>query len=215
LALKYTLSSKIYFQSLLSRPNSPKLLDSYFVPLWEELYKLTRGVHTSDAQLGASFDLHAYLILFSGDLPAMSKFLCLKRHNGYAPSRFCLIRGSPLRWNNKGTYYTALHAPRHSGRNQDDGWNPRERPLRTQATLQDHLTEIAEADTQGHQDRLSTHYGINRLSKVLRIPGLSFLNSFPHDLMHLLFEIYTHHYSNNGPAQGNLKVANQLKPAII
>jgi hypothetical protein len=169
-------------------PHSPKLLDSYFAPLREELYKLARGVRTYDAQLGASFDLHAYLILFSGDLPAMSKFLCLKGHNGYAPCRFCLIRGSPLRRNNKVTYYAALRAPRHSGQNQDDGWNPRELPLRTRATLQDHLTEIAEADTQGHRDRLSTHYGINRLSKVLRIPGLSFPKSFPHDLMHLLFE---------------------------
>jgi Transposase family tnp2 len=59
-------------------PHSPKALDSFFIPLIEEFAKLAHGIRTYDAEMKTSFNLHAYLINFSGDLPAMSKLLCLK-----------------------------------------------------------------------------------------------------------------------------------------
>jgi Transposase family tnp2 len=72
-------------------PNGPKCLDSLLVPLIEELHHLACGVCTYDAATNEHFDLHAYLILFSGDLPAMLKLLCLRGNNPYCPCHFCLI----------------------------------------------------------------------------------------------------------------------------
>jgi Transposase family tnp2 len=127
-------------------PNGPKCLDSFFVPLIEELHCLARGVHTYDAATNEHFDLHAHLILFSGDLPAMSKLLCLRGTNAHCPCRFCLIRGEHDQTKRPGkqaktTYYPALQAPRRLGQRRDDGWDPNNLPVCTYNTHLAHLTE--------------------------------------------------------------------------
>lgn len=37
--------------------------------------------------------LHAYVLSFSGDLPALSKIMCTTGHNSYKACRFCTIQG--------------------------------------------------------------------------------------------------------------------------
>lgn len=163
-------------------PHTPKSLDSFFIPLLDELSELAKGVRTYDALSAQSFELHAYLILFSGDMPAISKLLCLKGHNGYCPCRFCLIQGQ--RPQGSTTYYPVLMPPTQ----RDVTWNPYDLPPRTRANLNEHLTEMYQATTITHRNDLSTHYGVNRLSIFLRNPSFQFPDSFPYDIMHLFFE---------------------------
>lgn len=171
-------------------PNAPKCLDSFFVPLIEELHQLACGLRTYDVATGETFDLRAYLILFSGDLPAMSKLLCLRGHNAYFPCRFCLIRGERdeiERPAKKSTYYPALKSPRRPGQSRDDRWNPNSLPVRTHDIHIRHLTEIMNAEPT-HREKLGTYYGVNRLSRLLCLKSLKLPGSFPHDIMHLFFE---------------------------
>jgi Transposase family tnp2 len=79
--------------TIISGPNGPKCRNSFFMPLIEEHHRLAHGVRTYNATTNEHFNLHAYLILFSGDLPAMSKLLCLRGNNAYCPCHFCLIQG--------------------------------------------------------------------------------------------------------------------------
>jgi hypothetical protein len=169
-------------------PQSPKSLNSFFVPFVEEYLQLAEGVHTYDARARESFNMHTYPLTAFGDLPAMSKLLCLKGHNGYSPCRFCLIRGERMYGMRNKCYYSPLRAPKRPGVQDDDGWDPRALPRRTHENLQEHLWEINEAPTAKAKEKLSTHYGINSMSQIDQIPSLTFPDSFPHDIMHLLFE---------------------------
>jgi hypothetical protein len=164
-------------------PKSPKSIDSFMIPLIDECIALAHGIRTYDTLTKQNFMLHAYLLTFSGDLPAMSKVLCLKGHNGFCPCRYCLITGSLLGT----TYYPVLTPPRIPGQVRNK-WDPRNLPLRTRQIHIRHLTEINQIIGQQRQDDLSIQYGVHRLSFIMRIPSLQLPISFPHDIMHLFFE---------------------------
>ena len=51
------------------------------------------GVECWDAYSGQQFTLHAYILSWSGDIPALTKLMCLMGHNSYMGCRFCYIRG--------------------------------------------------------------------------------------------------------------------------
>ena len=72
-------------------PEASKALDLFLIPFIKECIQLAHGIHTFDAHAGESFDVHAYLLTVFGDLPAMSKLLCLKGVNSHSPHHFCLI----------------------------------------------------------------------------------------------------------------------------
>ena len=176
---------------VISGPNGPKSLDSFLVPLIEELNRLACGICTYDAATDEHFDLHAYLILFSCDLLAMSKMPCLRGHTAYFPCRFCLIRGERVKIKQPGkkassTYYPTLQAPQQLGQRRDNGWDPNNLPVRTHNVHTTHLTEILSAEPI-RRDKLGMHYGVNRLSRLLPLKSLSLPDSFPHDIMHLFF----------------------------
>ena len=168
-------------------PSSPKSLDSFFIPFIEECKALARGVQTFDASIRQCFQLHAYLIAAFGDMPAISKLLCLKGHNGYCPCRCCLLRGERNRAKSGLTYYSPLCGPKRPDEVTDDGWNPHDLPLRTHEGHQAHLDEINQGATVQIRQQLATHYGINGNSLLLSLPLISFPDSFPYDIMHLFF----------------------------
>jgi len=74
-------------------PKSVKDVDSFLWPLYDELVDLARGVKTLDLQSHEFFKLRAYLLLAFGDIPAISKLMSMKGHNGCSPCRSCGIRG--------------------------------------------------------------------------------------------------------------------------
>jgi Transposase family tnp2 len=169
-------------------PKSPKSLDSFFIPLVEECKTLAHGIQTYDALSHQSFELHAYLITFSGDLPAISKLLCLRGHGSYSPCRCCLMKGTRIHGTRNSKYYPVLVRPRRPGQTHEPDYDPLNLPLRTQDNLREHLLEMCNADSAQWREELGMEYGINRLSMVLRIGSLKFPMHFPHDIMHLFFE---------------------------
>jgi hypothetical protein len=141
-----------------------------------------------DALSGGSFDMHAYVITAFGDIPAMSKLLTLKGHNGYSPCRFCMIRGERNKNGAKAPYYVPLRSPIRPGEAQDDGWYPRNLPMHTLDNLHTHLKGIKEGHNKPARRNLHKFYGVKKKSLLLRIPSLAFPSSFPIDIMHLFFE---------------------------
>lgn len=76
-------------------PKSVKDVDSFLIPLYDELARLSEGVEGAlDLTAQEWFVLHAYLILLFGDIPAISKLLMMKGHNGHSPCRYCEIKGT-------------------------------------------------------------------------------------------------------------------------
>src|SRR6266542_2414526 len=51
------------------------------------------GVLCYDAFMQCEFTLHAYIIAWTGDIPALSKVMNITGHNLYSGYRFCNIRG--------------------------------------------------------------------------------------------------------------------------
>ena len=67
-------------------PMSVKDVDSFLIPLYDTLAQLSEGVDGAlDLTAEEFFVLRAYLILLFGDIPAISKLLMMKGHNGYSP----------------------------------------------------------------------------------------------------------------------------------
>ena len=68
-------------------------IDSFILPLVEELAKLAVGVSAYDSQNCEIFCLRTHLILAFGDMPAIAKILCMMGHNGLCPCQMCKIIG--------------------------------------------------------------------------------------------------------------------------
>ena len=51
------------------------------------------GVLCYDAFMQCEFILYAYIIAWTGDIPAFSKVMNITGHNSYLSCRFCDIRG--------------------------------------------------------------------------------------------------------------------------
>jgi hypothetical protein len=136
----------------------------------------------------------------------MSKLLCLRGTNAYCPCRFCLIQGERDQTKRPGkkdrtTYYPALQVPRRLGQRRDDGWDPNNLPVCTYNTHVAHITEIRDAEPN-FREKLGMYYGINRLSRLLRLKSLRLPDSFPHNIMHLFFEnicpLLREHWTGSG-----------------
>jgi len=194
-----TLQKNIIFLCFIPGPGQPKDLNSFLVSLVEELTHLARGIpNTYDADTCTFFCLHAYLIIVFGDMPAIVKAMCMKGHNGMSCCRICSIIGQKhtkatamqqggQELGISTTYYPALQGP--------DGvsvWTIRElvSSPRTHKDFDMYYKEInALPQTPKHlQDGKCKQYGVNKKSILFNVPGINFGRSFPHDLMHAIFE---------------------------
>ncbi|QRW11103.1 Transposase family tnp2 [Ceratobasidium sp. AG-Ba] len=105
-------------------PKECKDINSFLVPLIDELLELADGVEASKVASkvdnfvgeGVKFRLHAFLIIVFGDIPAISKLLLLRGHGAIVPCRTCLIKATPYRKPNRlgrdhVTYYVPLTRP--------------------------------------------------------------------------------------------------------
>lgn len=92
-------------------PKQPKNIDSFLIPLIDELIKLMRGVPAYDVtQNHRLFVLRAYLITVFGDMPAVAKLMRMKGVNAIFPCRACNIQGIRDSSNLRSTaHYTPLH----------------------------------------------------------------------------------------------------------
>jgi hypothetical protein len=144
----------------------PRELDTFLRPLVDELLLLDKGVDAFDSYRMAPFQLKAWVMMVTGDGPALANAIGMKRPgNALRPCRTCEIKAEKSR----NTYYVP-----HSRYNFS---NP---PLRKDLRDLIKLVEVANSD----EHRKLT--GITRSSILLELRSLHFPQSFPADIMHLI-----------------------------
>jgi hypothetical protein len=161
-------------------PKSVKDVDSFLVPLYEELAQLSEGVDGAlDVTAREFFVLRAYLILLFGDIPAISKLLMMKGHNGYCPCRYCEIKG--MRNPGEKVNYVPLYR-------EEGAYNPHTLRYRHHRRFIRQAKKVIAADTVAESNRLSRKYGIKGLPGFFLLGSVKFPVSCPFDFMHLVFE---------------------------
>ena len=123
--------------------------------------------------------LRAYLILLFGNIPAISKLLMMKGHNGYSPCQCCEIKGT----RNPGEKVN--NVPLHC---EEGAYDPHTLRYRRHCRFIKQATQVIAANTVAESNRLSCKYGIKGLPGLFLLGSVKFPASFPFDFMHLIFE---------------------------
>ncbi|GBB96183.1 hypothetical protein RclHR1_00270029 [Rhizophagus clarus] len=85
-------------------PKQPQDFNSFLYPLIQEMKMLQDGILCYDGNKKENFTLCAHILAWTGDLPALSKVLCLTGHNSYSGCRFCNLQRT-LNETNRHVYY--------------------------------------------------------------------------------------------------------------
>lgn len=182
-------------------PKQCKDLNSFLIPLLEELLELADGVESGKvasnaddlddddevaahgAGEGSKFVLRACIILLFGNIPAISKLLAMKGHNSITPCRVCFIRGVLCHLARNSVYYVPLTAP------DDEELFPIDALLmRTQASFSFYFTMLDAAPSNAARARVAQDCGINSRSIFARLKSIDLASCAPYDIMHLLYE---------------------------
>ena len=160
-------------------PGTFKNLDSYLIPLHDELGELAKGATTLDPWAEEMFWLHVYMILGFGDYPGIAKLTKMKGHNGLHPCRFCEILG--IHAEGGRVYCVPLYRPEGSV-------DPANLPMRSHERFIQQGTAVLEANTSTAAERLAKDSSIKGVPLLSSLNTLDFPFSFPLDFMHLIFE---------------------------
>jgi hypothetical protein len=168
-------------------PKQCKDLNSFLVPLLDELLELEAGVEGSTPPgpglKGSNFVFRAFLIIIFGDIPAVAKMLMMKGHNAAKPCRSCLISGVLCQLERNSVYYVPLAHP-----DQAHVLTFADLPPRTHQQILDQLDEIEAAQTEARRKNLAQEYGLNSRSIFTYLRSIDLAMCAPYDAMHLLFE---------------------------
>ena len=169
-------------------PKQLKDFDSFLWPAIEEAHELAAGISAYDVIEDQIFTEHAYLCLFGGDIPAVSKaWLHMKGHNGICPCRQCraLAVRPPVEVGTCGRvpYYIPLRRPAGY---PPPHYNVDSLPLCTHSQFIRHAERVTSAKTQTESEQLARYYGIKSLPILSQLGSVSLPRSFPYDFMHLL-----------------------------
>ena len=118
------------------------------------------------------FELHAYLIVVFGDIPAISMVMCIKGHNAISPCHMCDIQGIHIPSSRITTHYVPLNCDHFSGVNP--GYQAHSLPVRNHKTFLRQAVEVQTASTTSASERLATKYGIKGLPLLTALTSLSF-----------------------------------------
>ncbi|PIL31775.1 hypothetical protein GSI_06479 [Ganoderma sinense ZZ0214-1] len=173
-------------------PKKPKDFDSFLWPAVEEFQQLAVGIPAYDPRARSMFIQRAFVILVSGDIPAISMVMQMKGHNAIYPCQMCTIRGLRPPAVKATTHYVPLERARHPAVLQDPEairtYDPGSLPLRTHDDIISQGRKVMEAPTGADAERLAKSHGVKGLSILSYVPSLSFPHSFPYDFMHLIWE---------------------------
>jgi hypothetical protein len=184
--------SNILSLGIVPGPKKPKDVDSFLWPLIQELLWLAHGVCAFNIIKSELFTLQAFLILFFGDIPAVSMLMWMKGHNGISPCQMCEIVGLwvPGAWAT--THYVPLDCCHHPIVKADPTctkvYNPSALPSQTHRELLKQATKVETVMTNAEADQLAKAYGIKGTPILLYLDSLSFPGSFPYDFMCLIWE---------------------------
>ncbi|KAK4699900.1 hypothetical protein P7C70_g6352, partial [Phenoliferia sp. Uapishka_3] len=174
---------------LIRGPKKPQNFDTFLTPFIRDA-KLSalEGHMIYDAHLDMEIVQRFYVLLYGGDMPAISMLMRMKGHAGKYPCRCCRIFGV---WFAK-HYYYVLIPPDYTLPNSppppaniSPHYDALNLPLRTDET---YFADVATVDAAGNKADASRDCGVNGLARVASVPGTSMVRSFPFDLMHLLLE---------------------------
>ncbi|QRW12243.1 Transposase family Tnp2 protein [Ceratobasidium sp. AG-Ba] len=181
-------------------PKQCKDLNSFLIPVLEELLQLEHGIDSvkttpagtpededhpeeGEGEL-TEFKLRAFLIMIFGDIPAVSKLLAMKGHNAMVPCRTCYTQGVLCRGEKNSVYYVPLSLP-----GEEEGYPPDMLLLRTHELFLNHYNSLDELDGQpGRRKQLAKELGINDRPIFARLKSFDLSCCAPYDVMHLLFE---------------------------
>jgi hypothetical protein len=169
-------------------PKAVKDIDSFLVPLVDELIQLAEGVKTFDRSASKYFQFRAHLIKIFGDMPAIAKIMRMKGHNGIKPCRMCNITGVRIPGSCATTHYVPLDRSHHPDCGDVPYYDPADLPLHTHEEMLEQAQEVDRAPNETRGNKLSTEYGINGSSSFHHTPSIEFPRSMPHDFMHLIWE---------------------------
>ena len=178
----YNLPPQIRFHSenilalgVIPGPNKPGDIDSFLVPLADELFQLASGVEAYDVLTGSTFNLHAFLLLVFGDFPAVSMLMKMKGVNAISPCRSCSIKAVPVPSEKKKTHYVPPSVDLTGlGRSHSE--------------LMEQAKRVDQASTKAEAEMLSKEYGIKGTAILSEIDSLCLPQSFPPDFMHVAWE---------------------------
>ncbi|QRV80568.1 Transposase family tnp2 [Ceratobasidium sp. AG-Ba] len=177
-------------------PKECKDINSFLVPLIEELEQLAQGVTASKVASeednfegdGAEFILRAFLIILFGDIPAISKLLLLKGQNAISPCRTCTHSGTPYTLRrpehaNKIIYYIPLTGPEDLR-----PIRPEDLMYRTHRTMLRSYNDLDAATRVGVREEISKNCGLHGRPIFARLGSIDLSSCAPYEMMHLIFE---------------------------
>lgn len=74
---------------------------------------ITEGITCYDGSKSEYFTLRAHILAWTGDIPAISKIMCLTGHNSYSGCRFCNLQETLSSTNNH-VYYPLPNIPNNN-----------------------------------------------------------------------------------------------------
>jgi hypothetical protein len=171
-------------------PYECKDINSFLVPLIEELLELAEGVEASKVASevddflgnGTGFTLRAFLIILFGDILAISKLLLLKGHNSITPCRACFMQGTPCQLTRTVVYYVPLTAP-----DDEELFPPGDLLMRTHASFL-HWYDALDGAEGGERQDIARESGLNGRPVFARLSSIDLSSCAPYELMHLIFE---------------------------
>jgi hypothetical protein len=179
-------------------PKSPKNLDSFLAPFFEELKILEKGVWAYDASVKETFLLKAHLVLTSADSPGVTELFHFTGHKGKHPCRACNIEGTKYCTTYKKkkgpdgentTYYFPLHPPDGRQRNIQT-WREDINTLsyRThEQYLEDGEKGSCSTLSKKALEQVRKETGVKGISILADLSTIVVPESIPFDIMHLVY----------------------------
>ncbi|CAG8561309.1 19284_t:CDS:10, partial [Gigaspora rosea] len=164
-------------------PNQPKNFNSFLRPVINELKLLEEGILCFDGDSKQD-----------GDIPAITKLMCITGHNSYMGCRMCDLKGIRDLTNNH--IYYPLKPPRDY--HKSPSYNIRNLPLRNHNKYDKLSQEWQNLQTDAAKKKFAQDTGICGRSILFELKATKFPRSFPIDIMHLLFEGVTPWMYNTG-----------------
>ena len=177
-----TRSKNLLCVGIVPGPHQPKDLGSFLVPLDDECAELAYGIQTFNALQRALFKLHAYIILKSGDIVAIERFLNIKGHNSIFPCRSCKVKA--ICGLGK-TYYVPLHPP---SQDREERALYQAAPLRHHQDFLNTASIISVANTKAMKTKIAKQTGIKGLPGLSRVGALDYARASAWEWFHLFLE---------------------------
>jgi hypothetical protein len=184
-----TRQEHIFSLGVIPGPHSPKHVNSFLYPFFNECRKGVIGIPTFHRALDRIFTMRFYTIFNTMDMPALAKANGSKNAGAIIPCHKCPITGIRDPAKKTITTYYVPHQRPGDDESQTDNLLTN---LKTHAFYEEAWHKLSEAETVAEYKHIQSEYGITCIPILGLLPSIDLVKSFPFRMMHLLFE-------NNAP----------------